>query len=521
MNGYRKEYLLKRGCVARRTYPILSHREAQMIQMTDVELQDSPGDSSAGMRTLVRTVTCAFAMGGVAAIGFWLRQDPTRGFVEHVPGMDGRPAVGAKAVSEKPVEIGEHFTRSASNPPATPESWPRFRGNQFDNICTDRIELADKWGPEGPPVIWSVDLGEGHAGPAVHRGRVYLLDYDETKREDALRCFSLVDGKEIWRRSYGVHVKRIHGMSRTVPAVTDAFVVTVGPKCHCMCVDAEGGDLLWGRDLVAEFGTKTPLWYTAQCPLIDGSVAVFAPCGPDVLMLGVECSTGKTVWQTPGDTGLQMSHSSIMPMTLCGKRQYVYAAIGGIVGVSAEESDRGVLLWKTAAFDPRVIAPSPVAIAGQRVFMTAGYGGGSVMLRVTREGDRFDVATVYRYGPDKGLASEQQTPVLYDGALLGIMPKDGGTLRNQLVCFHPDNRILWTSGKTNRFGLGPFMVADGKLFVLSDEGELLMLEATTAEYRPLASARILEGHDAWGPLACVGGLLLARDSRRMVCVDLR
>jgi len=466
-------------------------------------------------------LTFAAALGAAALLAAWVRHDPTRGFIENVPGMDGRPAGKARGRGEKPVEIGESFERFGPNPPAVEGSWPRFRGNRLDNICGEAVKLADKWDPDGPPLKWSLDLGEGHAGPAVHRGRVYILDYDEAERADALRCFSMSDGKEIWRRSYKVPVKRHHGMSRTVPAVTDAFVVTIGPKCHSMCVDTESGDLLWGKDLVAEFGTKAPLWYTAQCPLVDGTIAVLAPCGTNILMMGVECSTGDIVWQTPGDGELQMSHSSIMPMTLGGKRQYVYAAIGGIVGVSAEESDRGALLWKTTEFDPRVIAPSPVAIDEERFFMTAGYGGGSIMVRVTGEENRFVAKTVYRHGPDGGLASEQQSPILYDGALFGILPKDGGTLRNQLICIHPDNRILWTSGKANRFGLGPFIIADGKLFVLSDDGELFMMEATTEGYRPLASAKILEGPDAWGPMVCIGGLLLARDSHRMVCVDLR
>jgi outer membrane protein assembly factor BamB len=494
--------------------------ESTQSNSAEVAVGDRPG-TLPGTLALVRSLTFAAAVGGLAVLAFWVRQDPTRAFVENVPGMDGRPAEETRAGTEEPVEIGESFERFAPNPPVAAGNWPRFRGSRFDNICRETTRLADSWDPGGPPVKWGIALGEGHAGPAVHRGRMYVLDYDEAKRADALRCFSMTDGKEIWRRSYIVPVKRHHGMSRTVPAVTDAFIVTIGPKCHCMCVDTESGDLLWGKDLVGEFGAKTPLWYTAQCPLIDGTVAVLAPCGPKVLMMGVDCSTGDILWKTPGDEELQMSHSSITPMTLGGKRQYVYAAVGGIVGISAEESDRGTLLWKTTDFDPRVIAPSPVAIDRERVFMTAGYGGGSIMLRVAEEGGRFVAKTLYRHGPAEGLASEQQSPILYDGVLFGILPKDGGTLRRQLICIHLDNRILWTSGKANRFGLGPFIVADGKLFVLSDDGELSMLRATTKGYHPLASAKILEGPDAWGPMICVGGLLIARDSHRMVCVDLR
>ena len=64
-------------------------------------------------------------------------------------------------------------------------------------------------------------------------------------------------------------------------------------------------------------------------------------------------------------------------------------------------------------------------------------------------------------------------------------------------------------------------MADDKFFILSDEGVLTVIEASTKEYRELTQAKILNGHDAWGPLAIAGGRMLARDSRQMVCVDLR
>jgi outer membrane protein assembly factor BamB len=96
-------------------------------------------------------------------------------------------------------------------------------------------------------------------------------------------------------------------------------------------------------------------------------------------------------------------------------------------------------------------------------------------------------------------------------------------MRNQFICYHPDDcsTPVWASGKQNRFGLGPYLVADGKFYILSDDGVLTMARASTKAYTPLGQAKILDGHDAWGPLAIVNGRMLARDSRRLVCVDLR
>ncbi len=80
---------------------------------------------------------------------------------------------------------------------------------------------------------------------------------------------------------------------------------------------------------------------------------------------------------------------------------------------------------------------------------------------------------------------------------------------------------IWNSGK-DRFGHGPYMIADGVILSLSDRGLLAMAEATHEGYRPLAQFQVFDGgHDAWGPMALVGGLLIVRDLTRMSCLDLR
>ena len=48
-----------------------------------------------------------------------------------------------------------------------------------------------------------------------------------------------------------------------------------------------------------------------------------------------------------------------------------------------------------------------------------------------------------------------------------------------------------------------------------------MMKVSTEGPVQLAQSKILDGHDAWGPMAMVSGRLLARDSRRLVCVDVR
>ncbi len=467
---------------------------------------------------LVTVITSGFV--GSVLLSWWLLHNPAADFVVHTPGMDGRPEILANR--QDTVEIGAYFARFDGTPANLPGNWPRFRGADFDNIGKENTKLLDNWGTNGPAILWSIDLGEGHAGPIILNGRVYLLDYDEKERADILRCFSLETGKEIWRRGYGLYIKRNHGMSRTVPAASGEYVVTIGPRCHVMCVAAASGDFKWGIDLEKDYGAETPLWYTGQCPLIDGSQAVIAVGGKS-LLIGVDCETGKVTWETPNPNRWKMSHSSIMPVSFLGKKMYVYCALGGIIGVSAEAGTVGEVLFASELWRPAVIAPSPLYLGDGRIFVTAGYGAGSMMLEIKPAGDRFSLEPRQILKPTQGLASEQQTPLFYKGYLFSILPKDAGPLREQFVCCRPDDcsKIVWSSGKTRRFGLGPYLAADGKFFILNDDGVLTILRAGTKEYIQLAQAKVLEGVDAWGPLALAGGFLLARDSRRLVCIDLR
>jgi outer membrane protein assembly factor BamB len=353
-----------------------------------------------------------------------------------------------------------------------------------------------------------VNLGEGYAMPAVANGRCYLLDYDHAAQADVLRCLSFADGKELWRYSYPAVVKRNHGMSRTQPAVSGNYVVAIGPLAMVTCADAQSGKVYWQVDLVKQYGTRVPPWYVGQCPLIDGNAAILAP-GGQALMVALDLASGKVLWQTPNPQGWQMTHSSIMPMTVEGTKMYVYPASGGVVGVSARD---GKLLWQFPGWRvPTANVPSPVPIGDGRVFLCGGYNSGSLMLRIKGSGGNFRAEEVFRL-PTSTFGSQQMTPILYNGHLYGV--REGG----ELVCLDLNGKVVWASGPQHRFGIGPYTLANGLLYVMNDTGVLTLVEASPAGYKQLAQAKVLSGGESWGPLVITGGRLLCRDLTRLVCL---
>jgi outer membrane protein assembly factor BamB len=428
-----------------------------------------------------------------------------------------RPVVAMVYV---PVE-GE-LTRGVGVPSQITGNWSQFRGDNYDAISTESIVLRKNWTDDNPPpTLWGLPLGEGYAGFAVRNGRVYILDYDMENHRDALRCLSLDDGEEIWRFSYPVRIKKNHGMSRTIPAVTDQFCVSLGPKCHVLCVDAVTGEEKWLIDLRHEYGTVEPQWYAGQCPLIvslpgnNRPSAIVAPSGPEVLMVALDCETGEEIWRTPNPHRWDMTHASLTPMTLDGQLTFVYFGDDGLAGVRASD---GELLWSTTGWKTALATcSSPVILPENRIFYCGGYNRGSAMLQIVSDTQtgKYKADMLFQLS-DPVFDSEQQTPIYYEGHIFGLRQRD-----KQFVCLDLNGKIVWESGRTEKFGSGPYIIADGMILIVDDEGILTGFEATSADFRKLFSVDIMEDYACWAPMAIVNGRLLLRDQVAMKCIDLR
>ena len=303
------------------------------------------------------------------------------------------------------------------------QSWPQFRGPLRDGRATPQHRLLRQWPAGGPQELWRMEVGEGHAGVAIDRGRVYLIDYDKAERRDVIRCLSLTDGSEIWSYSYPIMIKWNYGMSRTVPAVVGDYVVAIGPLGHVHCLDARTGELKWRLSMIEAYESIVPSWYMGQCVLVDEDKVILAPGGVGgALLVALSLADGTEVWRTvapPSAAGTQwlMTHSSIMPMDIGGVRQYVYAATAGVISVAADD---GRLLWRYDDWRvPIATVPSPLQVAPNRVMLAAGYDAGMTLLAVERQGDGFVANLLKHVGADV-FGVEQQTPIRHEGNVYAI-----------------------------------------------------------------------------------------------------
>jgi outer membrane protein assembly factor BamB len=299
-------------------------------------------------------------------------------------------------------------------------------------------------------------------------------------------------------------------MTRTVPTVTDKFVVALDSKCNVLCLDAATGELRWSASLVHEFGATVPEWYAGQCPLVDGEQVILAPGGKDALLLALDLATGKPFWRTPNPRLWKMTHSSVMPMEFAGRKLYVYCASGGVVGIDAKDGSK---IFETSDWKISIATvPSPLPLSDGNIFFTGGYNAGSLMLQLVEESGKLATRTRFKLTPDI-FGATQHTPIFKDSHLYGVRA-DG-----RFVCLGLDGKVVWASGPGETFGLGSFLMAGDLIFALNGEGKLSLIEATSARFNLLSQAQILKGRESWAPMALAGDRLLLRDLTRLVCLN--
>ncbi|RIK84135.1 MAG: polyvinylalcohol dehydrogenase [Planctomycetota bacterium] len=462
-------------------------------------------------------VTVLFLSLGIAAYGCSSQEiESAATGATRAPGVSSAPAAPAPGVAESLAASVQSAGPTLSPQdlptpvPLTADDWPQFRGARRDGIA-DARGLLRSWPAEGPEVLWQVAVGQGYAAPVAVDGKVYFNDYDESAGQWMVRCLSLETGDELWRYSVAKRIRPNHGITRTMPATDGGFVVAIDPKCEIHCLDARNGAKIWSLALPQTFDAQIPPWYNGQCPLLENDRVIVAT-GGKALLVALDKATGKVLWQTPNEADAAMSHSSIMPATIDGVKQYLYTTLDALVGVA---DDDGRLLWRFPWKFNVAVPTSPVCLDDGRVLLTSCYQAPTGMCQVKREGEQWVATELYQL-PPTGWNSEVHTPIVHRGYLFGV----GKKRRGLWTCLNLDGSERWTSDRKASFGLGGYVLADGMFFVLDgNTGQLRLIDAQADQYVELASAKVLEGPDAWAPPVISRGRLLVRDLKQLVCLN--
>jgi outer membrane protein assembly factor BamB len=323
-------------------------------------------------------------------------------------------------------------------------------------------------------------------------------------------------GKLRW--SHGVdgrHETVLGGVGpRSTPTIFEGNVYALGATGKLRCLDGSNGELVWMKDLLAEFGVsqETDLaniaWGRAASPLIVDQRVIVPAGGPSdkpVSLVAYEPHTGEEIWRG-GER--QISFASPALATLAGVRQIV---IVNEDTLSGHDVETGKTLWShpwEGKSNMNASASQAVPLPGDRVFVSKGYGGGSLMLHVTRNDDQWDAAEVWR---DKGLLKTKFANIaVKDGYAYGL--SDG-----ILECVELENGDrAWKGG---RYGHGQILLVEDNVLVQAESGEVVLVEATPEKHVELGRFPAIEGK-TWNNLCLYGPFLLCRNSEEAACYRL-
>jgi outer membrane protein assembly factor BamB len=159
----------------------------------------------------------------------------------------------------------------------------------------------------------------------------------------------------------------------------------------------------------------------------------------------------------------------------------------------------------------------PLAVDGQ-VLISSGENHGSALLNLTPQADGFRVEEAWTSeGPESVLRNEWQTSILRDGYLYGFDNVGSAGPVTHLTCVEAaTGKKVW---EKLRFGKGNLIAADGKLFMTTHKGDLVIARASPQGYEELGRAKVLETTRQAPSLS--DGLLYVRDDRDIVCLDVR
>ena len=384
----------------------------------------------------------------------------------------------------------------------TGADWPGFRGPDRDGIIPG-VRIETDWSRSPPVELWRRPIGPGISSFAVRGDLLYTQE--QRGDDEVVASYHVTTGEPVWRHRDADRFWDSHAGAgpRATPTLSNGRVYTFGATGILNALDAGDGAVVWSRNVASDTDVQVPFWGFASSPLVVDDVVIVAASSA---LVAYDLATGDPRWFGPGPVGGE-SYSSPHLLTIDGVEQVLLMSGAGATSVAPAT---GTVLWEHPWPGAPIVQPAQTA-DGDVLISTAGLSGALGLRRI---------AVAHGHGGwtlEERWTSNRLKPyfndfVVHDGHAFGF---DGSIL----ACIDvEDGTRTWKGG---RYGHGQLvLLADQDLLlVLSEQGELVLVEAAPDQFTELARFPAIEGK-TWNHPVLVGDILLVRNDHEMAAFRL-
>jgi len=366
------------------------------------------------------------------------------------------------------------------------QGWPQWRGPSANGVSAES-GLPVTWS-QSENVAWKVRLpGRGMSTPIVWGDRIFVtsqIGFGKVESRSArhegpvlsddgpvtfvIQCFRRIDGNPLWEHRIPAEeplpaVHAFHNLSTPSP-VTDGERVYAWFGTGQIIALTLDGRAVWSRDLGKEYSPFQLLWGHGSSPVLHKET-LFLLCdhAPAAYLLALDRRTGKQVWKV--DRGKELRSYSTPFLVEVGNRFELI--VNSNPRLDAYDPETGELLWHA---DDHCRVPIPMPVSANGVLYTSrGYNSGPFMaIRPGGKGDVSQSHVLWRVPTGAPYVSS----LLYYQDLL-YMATEVGIVR----CIDPKTgETVWVERIGGNFSASP-VGADGKVYLLNEEGETVVLMA--------------------------------------------
>jgi len=389
---------------------------------------------------------------------------------------------------------------------ASGADWPQFLGPTRNAVSTE-TGLLQTWDAKGPPVLWQKNVGEGFSAPTIAGDRLIL--FHRIDNDEVVESLDATSGKAMWKHTNPTKYEDPLGKGngpRSTPLIAGERVYTLSPGGLLQCLNLTNGTQVWKRALLEDYEVPPSFFGVGTSPILEGGRLLVNVGAKDAGIVAFDKDTGKEVWKATGDGA---SYSSPVAATIDGVRLVIFFTRQGIVSLDpATGAVRFSKRWRSR-MNASVNAATPVVVEDQ-LFFTSCYDTGAILVRAKKDG----IEEVWNN--DRSLSCHFGTPVYHDGCLYGFHGRqETGT---EFRCVEmKTGKVHWSK---EGFGCGSMIVAEGNAIVLSESGELVLVECKSDTYREKARAAVLAG-PCRTQIALANGRLYARDNSKLMCWNMK